>query len=552
MIDAVQDSYTFVVLFRGQEGLAAQEMLRSATNPESLRSVYVQLPEVRGLEFFSAVGPVAAGLNAWWGRTVPPSSRPVFLTMDEAGLDPWIQGTEGCWFVGVADPERERLYSAMPEPVFPVVTRDAEVVTEQAMQAIGGRGEVDPVFHPSFPYRQAAVRWMRAVPRLDARNASMDPPIGVSTGPEGEVDRPTVPGPVARGAGPLEPPGAASGVRRPPRAPERPISYEPEPEPMAPPGPPVSPSAATRLSTVPRAAEVRGLLDMAAAKVREIFTPRLRAANNPSPRLGPTINANRPIVAGFASRKGGVGKTTHAAATAATVGESLDGMPDTAALVDGNITNPDSWALNPSLESATVRTLVSRLTLGLDPPAEEYARTPRLAIYPESRTSEEMYTQAEIDVVAEYLRRRHSFVAVDLPNALPSLTGGGAGAVAAAWLTHCDVIVLPFNADPRARQGLLEYVDVLQDDEDLAKVPVVAPYILSANRAISSDPAVQRDIAELRRRGVEVVDVPDDENALLALLQDLPINRASPGLRRAYVELTECVVAAVIAARRLK
>jgi len=255
-------------------------------------------------------------------------------------------------------------------------------------------------------------------------------------------------------------------------------------------------------------------------------------------------------MAGFASRKGGVGKTTHAAATATTVGEALEGLPDTAALVDGNITNPDSWALNPPPDSATVRTLVSKLTQGQDPPAEQYARTPRLAIYPEHRDSEEPYTQGEVDLVAGYLRRRHAFVAVDLPNALPSLTSGGPGAVAAAWLVHCDVVVLPFNADPRARQGLLEYVAALGDDPALARLPIVAPYILSSNREISADKAVLADVAELRRRGVEVVEVPDDEHALLALLRDLPINQASPALRRSYVTLTETVIAAVLGARR--
>jgi hypothetical protein len=49
---------------------------------------------------------------------------------------------------------------------------------------------------------------------------------------------------------------------------------------------------------------------------------------------------------------------------------------------------------------------------------------------------------------------------------------------------------------------------------------------------------------------VEIVEVPDDENALLALLRDLPINQASPALRQSYVNLTETVVATVLRARR--
>jgi cellulose biosynthesis protein BcsQ len=155
-----------------------------------------------------------------------------------------------------------------------------------------------------------------------------------------------------------------------------------------------------------------------------------------------------------------------------------------------------------------------------------------------------------VDVLAEYLRRRHAFIAVDLPNALPSLISGGPAAVSAAWLAHCDVVVMPFNADPRARQGLLEYVAALGEDRVLARIPVVAPYIISVNREINSDSAVRADIAEIQRRGVEVVEIPDDDNALLALLRDLPINQASARLRRSYQQLTQAVVSAILESRR--
>ncbi|MDQ6747204.1 MAG: hypothetical protein M3010_03740 [Candidatus Dormibacteraeota bacterium] len=526
------DSYTVIILFRGEAGVQAQQMLRAAVNPDARRAVYVQMPEVRGVEFLSATGPVGAGLDSWWQRNVLPSSMPIFLAIDEPGLRDWIPGTDGSWFLGVSGPGDERTLASTAEDVFPVVTSDPEVVTEQAMQAIGGRGEVSPVFHPSFPYRQAALGWDRPVPRLD-------PPV-----PEPLV---VLDSRVATAAL-HEAAGAAYRVTAPP-PPPLPISYEVEPAVgPPPPGTPPGPAGARLGGGGLQAAMAR--VHSGSQRLRGILRTRPQVGGELSPSLGPTVNANRPIVAGFASRKGGVGKTTHAAGTAATVGEALDGLPDTAALVDGNITNPDSWALNPPPGSATVRTLVSCLTQGQDPPPEQYARTPRLAIYPESRDSEELYTQAEVDLVAQYLRRRHSFIAVDLPNALPSMTSGGPGAVAAAWLVHCDVVVLPFNADPRARQGLLEYVAVLGEDRALARLPVIAPYIVSANRAISADPAVQADIAELRRRGVEVVEVPDDEKALLALLRDLPINQASPGLRRSYARMTEALVEVVLRSRR--
>ena len=43
--------------------------------------------------------------------------------------------------------------------------------------------------------------------------------------------------------------------------------------------------------------------------------------------------------------------------------------------------------------------------------------------------------------------------------------------------------------------------------------------------------------------------VPDDDHALLALLREVPVHRASAGLQRAYFELTREVVAAVSTAR---
>ena len=541
------DSYTFVVLFRGDRGLRIQQMLRAAVNPESPRAVYVQLPEVRGLDFLTARGPLGAGLDSWWQRNVLPSSLPVYLIRDEPDLPAWIRGTDGCWFIAVDGPERERVFVALAEPAFPVVARDLEVVAEQAMLALGGRGEINPVFHPTFPYGQEPISWARAVPRLNPRLPEL---VRLRND---AVEVPAFdPAPRRSLPAALREAGTAEYRAHVPLRPSQPISYDVEPVP----GVELAPGAERAAAPMPR--------DVPGGKLREalrkmeagpqllgrIFRATSGRAVNPSPAMGPTVNANRPMMVGFASRKGGVGKTTHAAATAATIGESLDGLADTAALVDGNITNPDSWALNPPRDSATVRTLVSRLTQGQDPPPEQYARTPRLAIYPEDRDSEEAYTQTEIDVVAEYLRRRHSFIAVDLPNALPSLTSGGPGAVSAAWLIHCDLVVLPFNADPRARQGLLEYVAALADDPALARLPIVAPYIVSRNRAIAADPAVLGDIADLRRRGVEIVEVPDDENALLALLRDLPINQASPALRQSYVNLTETVVATVLRARR--
>ncbi|MFN2464569.1 MAG: hypothetical protein ABR573_11800 [Candidatus Dormibacteria bacterium] len=487
--------YAFIVLFAVGHEQAVEAALGSAVNRPVDTGVLVLTPEVRGIDFLKASGPRGEHLDSWWERHVPRDSLPVYLLLDDGGLEEWIPGTHGLWFIGVTDWSRGERLESLAEPVFTVPTGEPVRIAQQAMLTVASAA--------------SAV----AIPGVEV---------------------------------PLPPP---------PPPPSQPISYDPDPQPPRP-----APTRSTDKDSrrrprwtpgtgiAPTFRLFRDTFMDNSLRVRARLTFPARPVSIPAD-LGARVNANRPIVAGFASRKGGVGKTTHAAAVAATVGEALDGLPDTAALVDGNITNPDSWALKPPPDAATVRVLVSRLTAGLDPPAEQYARTPRLAIYPESRTGEEVYTQAEIDVLAEYLRRRHSFIAVDLPNALPSLASGGPGAVAAAWLTHCDAVVLPVNADPRARQGLLEYVAAIQDDVAFASIPILAPCILSSNRAISTDPAVQADLASLRHLGVEVIEVPDDQNALLALLRDLPINQASQGLRRAYLELTENLVSAVVRAR---
>jgi cellulose biosynthesis protein BcsQ len=513
--------YVFIVLFAGDDGLRVQQMLRLAINPVGQGNVTIELPPSRGAEFLSTRGAPGVALDEWWQHTVPAGALAIYLALEEEGLSDWIPGTAGAWFVGVADPASGRRFLEVSDQVFPVITLDPEVVAEQAMQAVGGHGEREPLFHPSFPYRHDPIPWPHSIPRAREHATALHEPSVV----EYTASVPPRPWqPISYEIAPVEPPGV----------------YESAPVPTHVP-------AATGTGQALLGAVAR--VQAGSTRLRGIVGRTSKPGGETPTTLGQMVNANRPIVAGFASRKGGVGKTTLAAATAATIGEALDGLPDTAALVDGNITNPDSWALNPAPGSATVRTLVSRLSQGLDPPAEEYASTPRLAIYPESRNSEELYTQAEVDLVAEYLRRRHSFIAVDLPNALPSLTSGGPGAVAAAWLVHCDVIVLPFNADPRARQGLIEYMDMLGGDRELEGKPVLAPYIVSANRSISSDPAVQADIDQVRRKGAVIAEIPDDQNALLALLRDLPINQASPRLRAAYLRMTQTLVEIVTGTR---
>ncbi len=86
------------------------------------------------------------------------------------------------------------------------------------------------------------------------------------------------------------------------------------------------------------------------------------------------------------SRKGGVGKTSHAAGVAIAVGTALDVVGRCAAIVDANIANPDAWGqLSLPPGAATVRDMIVALVAGGELPRPVHASTPALACFPEAR-----------------------------------------------------------------------------------------------------------------------------------------------------------------------
>jgi len=477
------DAYAVVVLVPGDLGMRLAGSVRRSLNERATKRVHVTAPPVGGMAFLTAEGEYADALAAWWAAEVG-QRLPVFIAMDEPDLPAWIPGTNGAWFVGVGDDARALAYDQLEPPAFPVVTADPAIVADQALQAVeAGSGEAG-LLGPGFAFLSERQHWDARFPRLNVAAAE----IAMGDGAAG-----------IRAAGRLSMSSTMTGIARRLGA--------------------IQGVARRRLSRTATASDTGG--------------------------LGHLANSHRPIVVAFGSRKGGVGKTTSAAAVAAIVGEAFEGLPDTAALVDANVTNPDSWALNPGPGAATVRLMISRLAAGEQPPDERYAATPRLAIYPESRSGEDCYTRAEIDLLANHLRRRHSFIAVDLPNSLPSLTSGGAPAVAAAWIHAADAVVLPFNADPRARQGTIEYIDLLRQEFVDADIPIIAPYVVSRNKEVAQDPGARADIDAVRRQRAYVVEIPEDDRALVALLQDRSITQASLPLRHAYMELARTIVEAV-------
>lgn len=173
------------------------------------------------------------------------------------------------------------------------------------------------------------------------------------------------------------------------------------------------------------------------------------------------ILVNRaPTLVVIGSRKGGVGKTSHAAGIAIAAGAALDSVGHMAALVDANIANPDAWGhLNLPARAATVRDVAAALGNGSEPPPPIHTATPALACYPERREGVE-YSRTDIRRLAAHLRARYAFVVIDMSNRLPDPTGGPEATVAAYWLEEADALVLPAATSKQDFNGVLDYLEV--------------------------------------------------------------------------------------------
>lgn len=244
---------------------------------------------------------------------------------------------------------------------------------------------------------------------------------------------------------------------------------------------------------------------------------------------GPTI-----VVMG--SRKGGVGKTSFAAGIAVVAGTVLDQIGHSACIVDANLANPDAWGqMHLPTGAATVRDVVAALLANREPPPPVHAATPALACYPEGREPCE-YSRTEIRRLADHLRRRHTFIVVDMSNRLPDPTAGPEAAVAAYWLEEGDVLVLPTTASRSDFDGVLDFLDVG------GLPPTVVPYIAGTSKRLRDNPLTLQYLEAIRSRAAAVVEIPDDANAVrLAGMSGVPAERLSPSLRVAYRALTEAI-----------
>jgi MinD-like ATPase involved in chromosome partitioning or flagellar assembly len=261
-----------------------------------------------------------------------------------------------------------------------------------------------------------------------------------------------------------------------------------------------------------------------------------RRARTSDAELAALLLHGAPRIVVVGSRKGGVGKTSHAAGLAITGGTVLDSVGHSVAIVDANVANPDAWGqLNLPEHAATVRDVVAALARGVQPPAPIHAVTPALACYPERRDGSE-YTHTDIHRLAAHLRARYSLVIVDMSNRLPDPTSGPEAAVAAFWLEEADALVLPTAMSRQDFNGVLDYLEVR------GRPPTVVPCITSGARRNRRHPVTREYLEVIASRVERILEIPDEADSVrLAGMDGVPVQAVSAKLRVAYRSLTEAV-----------
>lgn len=462
--------------------------------------VVARIPPIRGIAFFSESG-AQAELDAWWESQIPNGAQILFILDDRDGIPEWLRGLDGHSYVGVASSTRLRAYEDQAT-VKAFMIRSPLDYAAAVMGDLVGEGVYDQL----------------EVARTRSLAAAFSGTVVPTSGPQ--VDGPlgtTQPAPdpfdllIAMSLGQAD--AAAATIRSSARS-----ASDPEP----------SANHGLRLPAWTRRRGGRRVLGATGeAELANLLV-----------RRGSTIVA-------VGSRKGGVGKTSHAAGIAIVAGAALDAVGRCAAIVDANIANPDAWGqLNLPPGAATVRDMVVALVTDQEPPRPVHASTPALACFPESRETSE-YSRTEIGFFVAWLRLRYPLVVVDLSNRLPDPTAGPEASAAAYWLEHADVLVLPTAASKQDFNGVLDYLDV----RDLP--PTIVASLVPRTRRNREHPLAKRYMTAIEQRVFRVVDMPDDaERVRYAGMQGVPVETVSGSLRGAYRELADAIAAAPQAVTR--
>lgn len=521
------DDVTFVPFFPDPDDERAAELLRNAADPRAPRPLRVAQMPITGLGFFEATGAAARQLDRIWAARVSEDTHPVVLLLDEPDLPGYLGALDATFVIGVADGDAGA-YADLPN-VQIVPSGDPLDVTRAAMHRwpelflaglIEDRRSLEALADPS-----AGGAFENDADLIDALFGN----------PESYTPAPAVPAPTPTSPRPTE------------IDPVQPRTTQPDVDPLRAlaevrPGPTAGERARdgalqtrqdlltpTQDGNQRGGAGSRGWLDRA----RTLMT-RNRPLIVPD-EIGDLLVGTRPTpVVVVGSRKGGVGKTALSAGLAQVCGYGLDGRAGVAALVDQNINNADQWGrLMVAGDARTVREIMADLESGDDfGPAPTFARTPALAVYPESRDPGDGYPAALVELFVHNLRSRHAISVIDLPNTLPSYTSAES-AVAASYIDHADLVLVPTTDDPNSLRGVLDYIGV----PSMRDKPCIVPYIVSTERGIRDDPKVRGMLDAIHERGASIVPFPKTEKATLAVVKGASILDVDVRLRDAYVDL---------------
>jgi hypothetical protein len=136
-------------------------------------------------------------------------------------------------------------------------------------------------------------------------------------------------------------------------------------------------------------------------------------------------------------------------------------------------------------------------------------------------------------------------IVVDLSNRLPDPTAGPEASVAAYWLEHADVLVLPSAASKQDFNGVLDYLEVPEIP------PVIVASLVPRSRRNREHPLTKRYMSAITQRAFRVVDIPDEaERVRYAGMEGVPVETVSASLKTAYRQLAEAIVSVPQAVRR--
>jgi len=520
--------YAFLVLLEDEDDARAlAQLLDRVRDADSTPAVFL-IPPARGLAFF-ADADRQAELDSWWSEALPRSAHPVYLMMDAAGLEEWLGGVDGTFYIGVRRADRIAAFPDSDRVRAFLCTGPLDIATVAMHDFCKAHCEGAGVFEQADALRMAVLSGHPLLRAGRAWRGGLDAPRstaskGVEAPAEGDATAPTAMADL---------PDASCSPSRPPAGLPAWLPWPGQPQPKVAPAPESSKPVRWRLprtGAFGRGPHASGLLGI--HRTRRTFRPQADAdlARQLAGR-GTTL-----VVTG--SRKGGVGKTSFAAGIAIAAGTVLDQVGHMTCIVDANIANPDAWGqMSLPDGAATVRATVAALLSNREPPPPAHATTPALACYPEVREATE-YSRTAIRRLAAHLRRRYTLIVVDMSNRLPDPTAGPEAAVAAYWLEVADALVLPTTSARADFNGALDYLEV----GDLP--PTVVAYIVPATRRLRENPATLEYLRAIRRRAVSLVEVPDEADAVrLAGMEGVPAEQLSSRLRLAYRELTEVIAA---------